>query len=187
MERLDGMLADRLTYADAVERKVESARATLERIEGEQRNAVQLMTAAQTRGLSVDLFFENIERLEAQHAEAKRMLEDAVASQEAATTHRGDVRRLFDETHAILDRWENGDVADRQAILAWWVDHVMIDFEEVERVPKGRVQRESANLGQRSARRRMIVFLSTLPTGGVQLELPAPGSARRSDAAPGSG
>jgi hypothetical protein len=174
MERLDSMLADRLKYTDAVERKVEDAAATLERIEGEQRNAVRLMTTAQAKGLSEDLFFEYLQRLEAQHTEAKRILAEALAAQEAVTTHRDDVRRLFDETRAILDRWENGDVADRQAILTWWVDHVMIDFEEVERIPKGRVQRQSANLGQRSARRRLIVFLSTLPTGGVQLELPAP-------------
>ena len=173
-ERLDALLADQVDYSARAERKVSDGEMILRRNEAEQREMVRLMGQGRAAGLSDTMFLERLRNLQVQHAEASRALEDARASQKALVTYREDVRHLFDETRAILNRWENGDIPDRQAILSWWVDHVLIDFVEVERTPMNQRQRESAALGQRSARRQLIVFLATAPNCGLELELPPP-------------
>ena len=174
MDRVDAMLRDRVQLEDTLQRRVTMARDHVLQIESEQRRTVQAMAKAQDSGISDELFLDNLKRLQLQHADALRRLEDAVASQQAVETHRSDLRQLFDETRAILDRWDNGSVADRQAIMAWWVDLAMIQFETVERTPKNQRQRASKGLGQRSARRKLIVFLSTVAKGGLELELGPP-------------
>lgn len=178
MERLDALLTERVISTEVVDRRLAEARALVSRIEAEQNETVRLMAQGRLDGIPESVFFENLKRLQVQHAEAKRTLEDVTAYRKTAEAEREDLHRLFDETRAILDRWDNGIVSDRQAILTWWVDHVLIDFDEVARTPKNQRERESAGLGQRSAR-RLIVFLSTLPTGGIELELAPPNWTRK--------
>lgn len=179
LERLDTLLAERVTSTDIVDRRLAEARTLMSDIEAERRETIRLMAKGRLIGISEAEFLENVKQLDAQHADAKRRVEEISASRKAAEMERQELRRLFDETRAILDRWDKGSVSDRQAILTWWVDHVLIDFDEVACTPKNQRQRESAGLGQRSARRRLIVFLSTQPTGGVELEMTPPSSKQK--------
>jgi site-specific DNA recombinase len=173
-ERLGAMLADGTEFADALMRRVGEAKAEVTRIEAQQRETLRLMTVGATRGISEELFLQQLEGLKAEHAAALRAHGEAEETQTAAEAQRATMLELLNETTAVVDRWRNGGVADRRAILDWWVDAVLVEFEETERKPKGTAQKQSSNLGQRSARKRLVVFLASLPTGAVAVQLDPP-------------
>lgn len=173
-ERLEAMLADGTGFADALKRKVEEAKAEVARIEAQQRETLRLMTVGAVRGISEELFLQQLEELKAEHTAALRARGEAEETQAAAEAQRATMLELLNETTAVVDRWRNGGVADRRTILDWWVDAVLIEFDETARKPKGTAQKQSSNLGQRSARKRLVVFLASLPTGAVAVQLDPP-------------
>ena len=83
-ERLEAMLADGTEFADALRRKVEEATAEAARIEAQQRETLRLMTVGAARGISEELFLQQLEELKAEHAVALRALGVAEETQTAA-------------------------------------------------------------------------------------------------------
>ncbi|MEW5929210.1 MAG: recombinase family protein [Gemmatimonadota bacterium] len=172
-QRIEQMLATGDEFAGAQQRRLEDARKEVARIEAAQERTMQLMTSGRGEGISDELFLRNLKTLQDQHAAAVGEYEEAAAMQEGSAARRASILERLDETDAVLRRWRSGDVGSRRAILDWWVDAVLIDFEKTARKPKGSVQRRSKNVGQRSARKKLVVFLATLPGEdiGMQVEL----------------
>jgi DNA invertase Pin-like site-specific DNA recombinase len=167
---VDEVLTGREGLEEALGQRVEAASVAVARIKAQQQEAVRLKIAGGNAGLSDQLFFETLQALEVQEQEATRMLEEAEAAIAGAECTRSRARKRIDETTALLERWDNGDVADRMAIINWWVDAALVDFTESSSPPASR-RRRGAHTGQRSAQRHLIVFLASLPDGGMMLDL----------------
>jgi DNA invertase Pin-like site-specific DNA recombinase len=163
-ERLAALLADDTDWTSDLERKAQDARARAAQAATQQQRTIDLMTSVAGEGLSPQMFVQKLKELQEQQAAALREAEEAEVMQLAASAQRDGITELLDETEAILTSWRTADVADRRAILDWWVDAVLVDFEKVDRKPKGAAQKRSGNVGQRSARQSLMVFLATLPS-----------------------
>jgi DNA invertase Pin-like site-specific DNA recombinase len=162
--RLASLLADDTEWTAGLDRKVKEAKDRAAQIAAQQQRTIDAMTSATAAGLSPQLFIQKLKELEEQHAAALRDAEEAEVLHLATSAQREAITELLDETEAILASWRTADVADRRAILDWWVDAVLVDFEKVDRKPKGKAQQASSNVGQRSTRQSLLVFLATLPS-----------------------
>lgn len=108
-------------------------------------------------------------------------IDDAAAEVERATVNRDAalerlkqagtefkaVRTLLDESKALAEAWDTGDLADRERILAWWVRGVFVRCDNVPVKTKWR-----AKQGATAVQKTLFVFLGTRPNDPTPVELP---------------
>lgn len=174
MGRLREMLADREEFAGATDQRVAEAKADVARVEKAQQEALRLKLMGQEAGLSDEMFVQQLKQLQEDHKRAIAAYEEALDFQKSAVHSQESVWEMFNETQAIVDRWEEGNVDERRALFSWWVDGATIRFEDATPDTRGKAKHERADkgtLGQRSSKRKLYVFLSTVPTFGLEVEM----------------
>jgi hypothetical protein len=156
VQYLNTIITDRGDLEVSAEKKRAQADRRLKELEREQQAVLANMTKATTRGMDDAMFWTQLDGLNVQIEEVRKLRSAALDMESMANTTWERVRDLITETRNLEAVWELGSVAKRREIIDWWVRQVVIN-----------VAHEEGKL--RSSKRVALAFLRTAPTEGIEM------------------